>query len=83
MKACGFTNRDLSIQYMARSAVLLAAGILWESCLQIPQEGLASFAFPPSAPRPFRFLGNPGPAYTACLLLMALLAAGTTAAAAA
>ena len=83
MKACGFTNRDLSIQYMARSAVLLAAGILLGILFtNTAGEGLASFAFSAFGAASFRFLGNPGPAYTACLLLMALLAAGTTAAAA-
>lgn len=83
MKACGFTNHDISIQYMARSAILLAAGILLGILFtNTAGKGLASFAFSAFGAASFRFLGNPGPAYIACLLLMALLAAGATAAAA-
>lgn len=83
MKACGFTSRDLSIQYLTRSAVILAAGILLGILFtNTAGEGLAAIVFSAFGAASFRFLGNPAPAYTACLLLMSLLAAGATAMAA-
>jgi putative ABC transport system permease protein len=78
MKAFGFTNRDITIQYIARSVLVLLSGILLGTLLaNTLGESLAGLAISSFGASSFAFVVNPVFAYLLSPLMMvvAVLAA--------
>ncbi len=80
MKAFGFANRDIKAQYMARSVVVLVAGIILGTVLaNTLGEALAGAAIASFGAASFRFSINPVFAFVLCPLMMAGTALAATA----
>jgi putative ABC transport system permease protein len=74
MKACGFRNSDIRLQYVSRSVLVVIAGVFMGTLLANTLGGmLAGKAMASFGGESFRFVVNPVLAY----LLMPLLMAGT------
>ncbi len=72
MKALGFTNQDITIQYVSRSVFVLIAGVVSGTLLaNTLGELLARAVISSFGAASFRFTVNPLPAYLLCPVMMA------------
>lgn len=71
LKAFGFTNTDIMVQYIVRAAVVLTLGILIGTILvNTLGEGLAGIVISSFGASSFKFMVNPLSAYILCPLMM-------------